>query len=185
VIGMIEAALFGAVLVHERGRQAVAASLGQERRMFYDQRDRVHAMRTERSRWFEDHGSQGSFPCGVIRPIPPRPDVDAPPSIILAREVPVVAAILPDGFTFLVDPPDGYPSTAPIEAGSVSRSELGSVAVVDDGGAPVARPDAESFEDEPDVHLVLRFGADGEQRLIFRSAWLAWEAADRFLAGAA
>jgi hypothetical protein len=184
VIGMIEAALFGAVLVHERGRQAVASSLGQERRLFYDERDRTHAIRAERSRWFEEHDASGSFPCGVIRPIPARPDAPAVPTIHLPREVPVVAAIVPAGFTFLVDPPDGYPSQAPIEAGSIARKELASVAVVDDAGAPVARPLAESFDDEPDVHLVLRFGSDGEQRLTFRSAWLAWQASDRFLAAA-
>ena len=41
------------------------------------------------------------------------------------------------------------------------------------------RPAAESFEDEPEVALVLRWEGD-EQRLWFRSAWLAWRTADRF-----
>ena len=57
------------------------------------------------------------------------------------------------------------------------------------GGAHVAEPPAESFDPEPEVELVIRWESEAdagrpgeldEQRLTFRSAWLAWKAARRF-----
>lgn len=173
---LIEAALLATVLAH-RQTSAVARSLRQERAEHFDRRDREHAVRSARSRWLHAHGATSSFPCGVVRPVPPRPDVPGPPSL-LDGEVPVLAAVLPDAFAFLVDPPADFIADDPIEAGSLPRRALREVAVVRDG-AEVARPAAESIEDEPDVALVLRWEGE-EQWLWFRSAWLAWRTADRF-----
>jgi hypothetical protein len=173
---LIEAVLIATVLAH-RKTSAVSRSLLQERSEHYDRRDHDHAVRTARSRWLHAHGAISTFPCGVVRPVPPRPDVPGPPSP-LGDEVPVLAAVLPDAVTFLVDPPAGFISDDPIEVGSIRRDALREV-LVERGGAPVPRPAAESFEEEPEVALVLRWEGD-EQRLWFRSAWLAWRTADRF-----
>jgi hypothetical protein len=98
-------------------------------------------------------------------------------------EVQVVAAVLVDRVTFLVEPPASLPSWDPIEAGSIDRAALRDVDVVDANGVHVAEPLAESFDPEPEVELVLRWDGDpGEQRLTFRSAWVAWKAARRFRA---
>jgi len=173
---LIEAALIATVLAH-RQMGAVPRSLRQERSEHYDRRDRAHAVRAARSRWLHAHGAGASFLCGVVRPVPPRPDVGGPPPV-LGAEVPVIAAVLPETFSFLVDPPEDFISDDPIEAGSLPRAALREVVVLRDE-VEVARPAAESFDDEPDVAVVLRWG-DQEQWLWFRSAWLAWRTADRF-----
>jgi len=177
---MIEAALLAHFLVRERGRQAVAASLAVERKRFNDERDRDHAVRAARTEWLEEHDAERSFPCGVIRA-----EVAAPH---LAREMPVIVAVLPDVLTFLVEPPERSDEVEPIEAGSIPRPAIGEIDVEDAEGATVPEPASESLDPEPDRYLVVRWpGDDGstkEERLVFRSSWLAWEAARRLRAAA-
>ncbi|HSL11579.1 MAG TPA: hypothetical protein VLA82_09740 [Actinomycetota bacterium] len=179
---MIEAALLAQLVVQGRQRRAIASVHAAEREALAEQRTRAHELGAARARWLHRNGADASFPCGVTRPVLP----DATDGATLRErrtEVQVIAAVLPDRVTFLVEPPASLPSWDPIEAGSVDRAALRDVDVVDADDVHVPEPLAESFEPEPEVALVLRWDGDpGEQRLTFRSAWLAWTAARRFRA---
>jgi hypothetical protein len=176
---MIEAALIAEFVVRGRLGGAVAGSLNAERAAFHDRAARGRAVHAARTRWLRAHRAEVSFPCGVV----PTDDVGFPPEVRDRRaELAVVVAVLPDAVSFLVDPPEMFPSPEPVEAGSVPRDALAGAEVCDLAGAPVPEPAAESFEPEPDVVLVVSwFDGDEtrEQRLLFRSAWLAWSAARR------
>ena len=177
---MIEAALIAALVVDGRIRRAVGTVHAAEREALADRRTRSHELAAARSRWLHRKGAEGSFPCGVTRPVLP---VAAEGATLRERrtEVQVIAAILPDRVTFLVEPPESLPSWDPIDAGSILRDALREVDVVDAAGAHVPEPLTESFDPEPEVELVLRWDDEpSEQRLTFRSAWLAWGAARRF-----
>jgi hypothetical protein len=140
---------------------------------------RAYEIAAARSRWLHRHDAEASFPCGVTRPMVPEA-ADGTTLRERRTEVLVIAAVLPDRVVFLVDPPESLPSWDPIEAGSIARNALREVDVVGADGAHVAEPLAESFDPEPEVELVIRWDGDpGEQRLTFRSAWLAWKAAGR------
>lgn len=176
---MIEAAILAQLVAHARLRGAVDASLTAERSEFRDRSDQARAFHRARTRWLEQHGAESSFPCGVVRT-----DAVAVDEELwgMREELAVFAVVLPETVTFLVDPPEGWPSPEPIEAGSVPRMDLMDAEVVDLGGSPVFEPAAESFDHEPDVVLVVSWEEGGErreQRLVFRSSWLAWRAARR------
>jgi len=179
----VHAAVLGRFVADARLRQAVASIHRAERDALADQRTRAHELGAARARWLHRNGADASFPCGVTRPVLPEA---ADGSTLRERrtEVQVIAAVLPDRVTFLVEPPESLPSWDPIEAGTIDRGALREVDVVDANGAHVPEPLAESFDPEPEVELVLRWDGDtqAEQRLTFRSAWLAWKAARRFLA---
>jgi hypothetical protein len=177
---MIEAAIIVHFMTQGRLAGAVAGSLTAERGEFRDRRARTRALRDARSRWLFAHGAVASFPCGVVR----TGDLPIPDEARERREeLAVLAAVLPEELAFIVEPPERFPSADPLEAGSVPRSRLRSVTVVDAAGKPVPEPAGESFDAEPDVWLVLAWddeeGETREQRSLFRSAWLAWSAARR------
>jgi hypothetical protein len=177
---VIEAALLAQLVVQGRTRRAVGSVHAAEREALADQRTRAHELGAARARWLHRNGAEGSFPCGVTRPVLPEAS-DGSTLRERRTEVQVIAAVLPDRVTFLVEPPESLPSWDPIEAGSIPRSAFREVDVEDAAGTHVPEPLAESFDPEPEVELVLRFDGDpGEQRLTFRSAWLAWKAARRF-----
>jgi hypothetical protein len=177
---VIEAALIAA-LVEGRLRRAVASVHAAEREALADRRARAHELAAARTRWLHRHGAEASFPCGVTRPVLPA-GVDDGAVRDRRTEVQVIAAVLPDAVAFLVEPPETIPSWDPIEAGSIARAAIREVDVVDAEGGHVPEPVAESFDPEPEVDLLIRWEGDdpGEQRLTFRSAWLAWRAARRF-----
>jgi hypothetical protein len=179
---VIEAALLAQLVVEGRLKRAVGSVHRAERDALQDHRTRAHELAAARSRWLHRHGAASSFPCGVTRPVLP---VAADGSALRERrtEVQVIAAVLPDAITFLVEPPESLPSWDPIEAGTIPRAALREADVVDADDRHVPEPLAESFDPEPEVELVLRWDGDpGEQRLTFRSAWLAWKAVRRFRA---
>jgi hypothetical protein len=176
----VSAAILGRFVADARLRQAVGSIHRAERERLAEQRARTHELGAARARWLYRNGADGSFPCGVTRPVLPQAS-DGSTVRERRTEVQVIAAVLPDRVTFLVEPPESLPSWDPIEAGSIKRSALREVDVVDADGAHVPEPLAESFDPEPEVELVIRWDAEnGEQRLTFRSAWLAWKAARRF-----
>jgi len=169
---MIEAALLAAVIADSRAR-AIARDVG----ALAEARQRSHELALARTRWLEQHDAEASFPCGVTRPELP---VDEGRATRSGEEVHVIAAVLPGSVVFLVEPPAWLASPDPIEAGTIRRDAIGTVDVVDAGGRPVPEPATEPFDPEPEVELVVRWDGDpGEQRLTFRSSWLAWQAARR------
>ena len=177
---MIEAALLAQLVVQGRTRRAVGSVHAAEREALAEHRTRAHELGAARARWLHRNGAEGSFPCGVTRPVLPQAS-DGSKLRERRTEVQVIAAVLPDRVTFLVEPPESLPSWDPIEAGSIPRSTLRDVDVVDARSEHVVEPFVESFDPEPEVELVIRWEGDpGEQRLTFRSAWLAWKAARRF-----
>ena len=186
---MIEAALLAQLVTSGRIRRAVGSVHAAERDALADARRRTHELAAARSRWLHRNGAEGSFPCGVTRPVLPQA-ADGTTLRERRTEVQVIAAVLPDKVTFLVEPPESLPSWDPIEAGSIPREALREVDVVDAAGVHVGEPLAESFDPEPEVELVIRWESEAddagrpgeldEQRLTFRSAWLAWKAARRF-----
>ena len=169
---MIEAALLAAVIADSRAR-AIARDVGE----LAEARERAHDLALARTRWLERHGAEASFPCGVTRPELSAGEGGAPRR---AEEVHVIAAVLPGSVVFLVEPPASLASSDPIEAGTIPRDAIGEVDVVDAEGRPVPEPTTEPIDPEPEVELVVRWdGQPGEQRLTFRSSWLAWQAARR------
>lgn len=177
---MIEAAIIVHFATRGRLAGAVAGSLNAERGEFHDRRVRTRAVRDARSRWLSAHAAEASFPCGVLR----TEELAIPQEARERREeLAVIAAVLPEDVAFVVDPPESFPGPDPLEAGTVPRARLRSVEVVDASSAPLPEPAGESFDPEPDAWLVVGWtGEDGEpreQRLLFRSAWLAWTAARR------
>ena len=151
--------------------------LSEERAALADERQRTHDLAVAKARWLHEHGAEGSFPCGVTRPVLPTAE-DGTTLRHRRTEVHVIAAVLPESVVFLVEPPPSLPSADPIEAGYIGRDAILSVDVVDADGRSVPEPASESFDREPEVELVIRWDGDpGEQRLTFRSSWLAWQAA--------
>ena len=178
-MGMIEAALLAQALTQGRLHKALSAGLVEERGQLAEARERARGVAAARSKWLSDHDAERSFPCGVVRP-----DGVIDPSVRDRRpELAVIAAVLPVTVAFLVEPPPTYPGEEPIEAGSIDRSALRSVEVVDLEGGAVLRPASEPIDPEPEVVVVIGWtdaaGDLAEQRLLFRSSWEAWTAADR------
>lgn len=177
---MIEAAIIAQFVAQARLGAAVGNSLMAERGEFHDRAARGRALHAARTRWLKARGAESSFPCGVVR----TDDVGFPAEVRDRREeLSVIVAVLPEAVAFLVDPPETFPSPEPVETGSVPRTALTGAEVRDPSGAPVPEPSAETLEPEPDVVLVVRWvddeGRPREQRLVFRSSWLAWKAAWR------
>lgn len=179
---MIEAAIVAHLVAQARLTGAVQGSLIGERGEFHDRSDRARRVHAARTRWLEDHGADSSFPCGVVRT-----DAVGFPAEVRERrqELAVIAAVLPASLVFLVDPPEAFPAPEPVEAGTVPRRDLRGAEVVDAAGSPLPEPTTESFDREPDAVLVVSW-VDGdevrEQRLVFRSSWLAWQAVRRIRA---
>lgn len=175
---MIEAGLLAAY-AFQAHRQHQLAELAAEHAVRAGERERSRALAVARSRWIANHRAEGMFPCGVSRPVLPGSD-DGRRIRDHRTEVQVFAAILADAVVFLVEPPSAWPRLDPIEAGSIRRDTITEVDVVDEQGASMPEPSAESIDREPEVELVVRWvGEPGEQRLTFRSSWLAWQAARR------
>jgi hypothetical protein len=177
-MGMIEAALLAQALTQGRLQKALHTGLLAERGDLANARERAHMVASARSKWLSDHDAERSFPCGVVRP-----DGLIDASVRERRpELAVIAAVLPTSVAFLVEPPPTYPGDEPIEAGAIERRGAAVVEVLGLDGRPVPRPAAEPFDAEPDVIVSIAWTAGGEateQRLVFRSCWEAWIAADR------
>jgi hypothetical protein len=177
-MGMIEAALLAQALTQGRLAKALHAGILAERGELANARERARGLAAARSRWLSDHDAERSFPCGVVKP---EGLIDA-----MVRdhrvELAVIAAVLPSTVAFLVEPPPSYPGDEPIEAGGIDRRSGATVEVLGLDERPVPRPAAEPIDPEPEVVIVIHWAADetqAQQRLLFRSSWEAWMAADR------
>jgi hypothetical protein len=178
-MGVIEAALLAQALAQGRLTKAISAGFVTERGELADAREHARSVSTARSKWLAEHAAERSFPCGVVRP-----DGLIDPTVRERRaELAVIAAVLPRTIAFLVDPPAAYPGDEPIEAGSIERSAIRSIDVVSLDGQPVPRPASEPIDPEPEVVVVIGWvdaaGDTAQQRLLFRSSWEAWAAAER------
>jgi hypothetical protein len=187
-VGLLTTALLLSSLNEARTNRATMEIHAAERTGVYERRDRRATIGASRSRWLFDHDAEGSFPCGVVRPAQEGED---DPALAALRgmdlELPVTAALLPDAVAFLAEPPESSGVDEVLEVGRIPRAALGQADVVDANGAHVPEPFREAFEPETDVWLMLRWGSGSEadeERFLFRSTWLAWEAARR-LRGAA
>ncbi len=184
-MGMIEAALLAQALTQGRLQKALTGAQLEERGQLAESRERARGLAAARSKWLSDHDAERSFPCGVVRP-----DGLIHDSVRDRRpELAVIAAILPTTVAFIVEPPPSYPGDEPIEAGSIERSAIGAVEVVDLDGRAVPRPATEPIDPEPEVVVSIAWtdasGDRAEQRLLFRSSREAWIAADRLRAAVA
>jgi hypothetical protein len=173
-------------------RGSLAAEIGELR----EDQLRDHALRMARTKWLEDHDVEASFPCGVVRyeggaPAEGEQQAERDPWARAERlgkaDLPVFAAVLPDEVAFLAEPPEETGLLGVLELGSIARTAIGEVRVVDEAGADVAEVAAETIE--PSVHreVVLTWSRDGqpdEDRFRFRSTWLASEAARRLRSAA-
>jgi hypothetical protein len=165
---LFEAALLAQFVIHARGRQAVRNSLANEMTELREERLAGDAQKRARTKWLLENGAEASFPCGVVH--------------VEDEAVPVLVAIVPDGIAFLAETPAGASVHDVLEVGRISRSDLTEVDVVDAAGRHVPEPLRESFEPDVDVWIVLRWTRDGEEhedRLAFRSPWMAWQAGRR------
>ncbi len=175
---MLEAALLAQLVVHARGRRAVQASLASERRETWAERDQVAGVRAARSAWLHGHGAVASLPCGVIALETVSLPDEAASLLRYETELPVTAAVLADRLVFLADPPPKLGFTDPLELGEFPFGDALTFRVERDDGAPVPEETTESFEPEADA-IVIVVASIGEQRLVFRSAWLAWNVIHR------
>jgi hypothetical protein len=182
-MGLLTTALLLYALNEARTDTAVRDVHAGERGDVYARMDRRVALGESRSRWLHDHAATGSFPCGVVRPSHEGADDE---SLAMLRgmdlELPVTAALLPDAVAFLAEPPAASGVSQVIEVGRIVRADLRDTDVVDAAGGHVPEPASEGFEPDGDVWLVLRWGegaAADEERFLFRSTWLAWNAARR------
>lgn len=176
---MIEAALLAQALSQGRLHKALSAGLVEERGQLAEARERARGVAAARSKWLSDRDAERSFPCGVVRP-----DGLIDASVRERRpELAVIAAVLPATVAFLVEPPPTYPGEEPIEAGQIDRSAIRTVEVFDLEGRAVPKPATEPIDPEPEVVVAIGWtdaaGEQAEQRLLFRSSWEAWTAAER------
>ena len=165
---LFEAALLAQFVIHARGRQAVRSSLANEWADLSLEREQGDQRKLARTKWLHANGAEASFPCGVV-------DVEG-------TSVPVLVAIVPEGLAFLAETPQGASVFDVLEVGRIPRKAITEVDVVDAGGGHVPEPLRESFEDDVDVWVVLRWTRDGEaneDRFAFRSTWMAWRAGRR------
>jgi hypothetical protein len=178
-MGMIEAALLAQALTQGRLAKALHAGMLAERGELANARECARGLAAARSRWLSDHDAERSFPCGVVQP---EGLIDA--TVRDRRvELAVIAAVLPSTVVFLVEPPPSYPGDEPIDAGGIDRRSGATVEVVGLDERPMPRPAAEPIDPEPEVAVMIHWPAAdetrAEQRLLFRSSWDAWMAADR------
>jgi hypothetical protein len=167
---LFEAAILAPFVIHARGRQAVRSSLANEWAELSREREHGDALKLARTKWLHANGAEASFPCGVVE--------------AEGTAVPVLVALVPDGLAFLAETPQGSSVQDVLEVGRIARSAITDVDVVDAQGVHVPEPLRESFEDDVDVRLVLRWSREGEEhedRFAFRSAWMGWRAARRLL----
>lgn len=171
-------------------RGSLAAEIGELRE---DQR-RDHALRMARTKWLEEHEVEASFPCGIVHfaggepaegPQPVERDPWARAERLGKADLPVFAAVLPHELAFLAEPPEETGLEGVLELGSIPRTAITDVRIVDEAGGEVAEVSSETIE--PSVHreVVLTWTRDGqpdEDRFRFRSTWLASEAARKLRA---
>jgi len=108
---------------------------------------------------------------------PPEPEGGAP-----LRPMQVIAAVLPKDLVFIREDTD---DDLVEEVGRLPRDAIQDVDVVDTHGVHVPDPVRESIEPEEVVFAVLRWsnaGTPDEDRFLFRSPWMAWQAAHRIRA---
>jgi hypothetical protein len=108
---------------------------------------------------------------------PPEPEDGAP-----LRPMQVIAAVLPKDLVFIREDID---DDLVEEVGRLPRDAIQDVDVVDVQGVHVPDPVRESIEPEEVVFAVLRWsnaGEPDEDRFLFRSPWMAWQAAHRIRA---
>lgn len=105
---------------------------------------------------------------------PPEPEGGAP-----LRPMLVIAAVLPKDLVFIREVTDDDQVE---EVGRLPRDAIQDVDVVDTQGVHVPDPVRESIEPDEVVFAVLRWSNEGtpdEDRFLFRSPWMAWQAAHR------
>ena len=143
-------------------------------------------LRNARSEWLEANRAERSFPCGVVPDPEPGPGEKARPvpqlNVLKHRALQVIAAVLPDDVAFLRE--EWEPARI-VEVGRIPRAAIQAVEVVDEQENEVPQPLQESFEPSKLVFVVLRWlngGAADEDRFVFRSAWIAWQAAQHLQA---
>jgi hypothetical protein len=147
-----------------------------ERFLIEERRAQAAEVGRARTQWLAEHHAERSFACGVVR-WERSTDEGA-----VAVEVFVTAVVTDTAVVFLVDRPDGA-GGVPVEVGSIERSALAEVTVLDLDGRELLHPASEPIDPEPNVALAIRWrdasGVPAEQRLLFGSAWEAWRAGDR------
>lgn len=142
--------------------------------------------RNARSEWLEANRAERSFPCGVVPDPEPGPGEKARPvpqlNVLKHRALQVMAAVLPDDVAFLRE--EWEPARI-VEVGRIPRAAIKAVEVLDEQENEVPRPIQESFEPSKLVFLLLRWlngGVPHEDRFVFRSTWIAWQAAQHLQA---
>lgn len=167
---LFEAAMLAQFVIHARGRQAVRASLANEWAEMSREREHGDAIKIARTKWLHANGAEASFACGVVE--------------AEGTAFPALVAVVPDGLAFLAETPQGSTVQDVLEVGRIAGSAIVDVDVIDLDGVHVPEPLRESFEEDVDVWLTLRWSRDGEEhedRFHFRSPWMAWKAARRLL----
>jgi hypothetical protein len=146
------------------------------------QPDQVAEAKLVRSRWLERNDAEYAFPCGVVPE--PEPPADAPRlnvvPLLKPKPVPVIAAVLPADLVFILE----QDSEDVVELGRLPRNAIRDTDVVDQNGTRIPEPAAETFESDRPALTVLRWsnaGVDEDERLAFRSVWLAWKAARKLM----
>jgi hypothetical protein len=94
----------------------------------------------------------------------------------------VLAAVLPEDLVFIRE--QGRTEEVE-EVGRLPRASIDGIDVVDAGGTHVPEPARETLEPSEPVFTVLRWsnaGTPDEDRFLFRSPWIAWEAGHRLMA---
>lgn len=182
-MGLFTIGLLTRALLEAQRHEATLSAQAAERAQIYGRMERRQSLAASRTRWLENHGAERSFPCGVVRPAHEGADDEGLRMLQgMDLELPVTAAILADDVAFLAEPPETSGVGEVIEIGRLARASVMVTDVVDAAGGHVPEPSREGFDADADVWLVLRWGSGAEadeERFLFRSAWLAWDAARR------
>lgn len=130
------------------------------------------AERLDLTRWMETNHAEASFPSGLVA-------VDEHSKALQ----PVLVAVIPDAFVF-VDEDGDDDHDQMIELGRFRRDAVKGVTVIDEHASHVPEPWGESI-DEPErlcrlvVSWVDEDGVAQADEFLFRSAFVAWDAAHR------
>ena len=175
------------------------------------EREDAEEAKLARSRWLEAHAAERSFPCGVVpdpveaagdtahaepprtpmpsdpgwaapeAPVPPQPSPE-PEGGAPIRPMQVIAAVLLNDLVFIREHTDDGEVE---EVGRLPREAIQEVDVIDPQGGHVPDLARETIEPEEVVFAVLRWSNEGtpdEDRFLFRSPSMAWQAAHRLRA---